>query len=131
MSTTLRRTRPCSCAHSHARAEFCSIVVDREHETLFVEEIATRAEKRYLKAAVEKWHHERDFAYMMVMEDHTNETAITFVSKQAFAEKLAETFTNLAGANCLWVLLIDKESHHVFQQVLDADNETETGHRLN
>lgn len=123
MSTT--RCAPLS------QVEFCSIIVDRQHEALFTEEIASNANKRYLKVAVEKWHEEQQYDYLMVLEDQTDVTAITFVGARLFAEKVAETFAELAGANCIWVLLIEQASRNIFQQILDADNETEAGHALN
>jgi hypothetical protein len=110
---------------------FCSIVVDREHEHEFAQEISEHADKRYLTWAVERWRQERSYAYMMVLESEADVAAVTFVTKRTFAETLVETLTRVAGASCLWVLLISEPNRQVFQQVLDADNETETGHLLN
>ena len=111
--------------------DYCSIVVDREHEERFAEQIAAHADKRYLTTAVERWRQEREYAYLMVLEDDSDRAAITFVVKKRFAETLVETFAELRGTTCLWVLFIGDENHTIFQQVLEADNETELGHSLN
>ncbi|SRR5258708_6563988 len=111
-------------------ASHCSIIVDRSHLEEFAEQVSIRADKRYLMTAVDKWREEPEYDYLLVLEDESDLTEITFVTPQAFARSLVDMFERLDGCVCLWILMLSSASQHRFNEVFVAEEIFEAPHRL-